>query len=162
MACDCIKRLDDELRKEFNKWLRQNPWYYWKLEADRIGSRALRMPSFRLCGINEEDIEQWKHEVLDEIGRELDIPELRFSRDKIINGDGYVWLHSDGYLHASCLGVSPALVYGPPTLSSLADSRRLSSYLHNPIQLSPSDAEAIREHLYWQLKHYKHEEKRKK
>ena len=38
----------------------------------------------------------------------------------------------------------------------------LKSYLHNPIQLSPSDADAIRKHLYWQLKHYKHEEKRKK
>lgn len=38
----------------------------------------------------------------------------------------------------------------------------LNSYLHNPIQLSPGDAKAIREHLYWQLKHYKHEEKCKK
>lgn len=38
----------------------------------------------------------------------------------------------------------------------------LNSYLHSPIQLSSSDRKAIREQLYWQLKHYKHEEKRKK
>lgn len=74
----------------------------------------------------------------------LDIPELRFSRNKIINGDGYYWLPSDGKLHASCLGISPARVYRPSTLSSLADLRCIRSYLHCPIQLSPSEAETIR------------------
>lgn len=92
----------------------------------------------------------------------LDIPELNFSRDKIINGDGYYWLHSDGKLHASCLSSSPVRVYGPPTLSSLADPRCIRSYLHCPIQLSPSEAETIRKQLDWQLKYYKDEEKRKK
>lgn len=51
----------------------------------------------------------------------LDIPELKCSRERAINGTGYGWQNSDGKIHASCLGIRPSLLYGEPTLSSLAD-----------------------------------------
>lgn len=41
---------------------------------------------------------------------------------KAINGTGYGWQNSEGKKPlACCLGISPFLLYGEPTLSSLAD-----------------------------------------
>lgn len=178
MRTHCKVRHYSREAKRYKEYLRQiTPWLAWKQYA-------------------RERLDDWQREISsDNIRCCYDVPELECSRDETISGTGYGWLNSEGnHLHASCLGIRPALLYGEPTLSSLADDRLshssagipleakteldrmhrnlqkmidrdqlcLKSYLHSPIQLSSSDAKAIREQLYWQLKHYKHEEKRKK
>jgi hypothetical protein len=178
MHTHCKVRHYSRGAKRYKKYLRQiTPWLAWKQYA-------------------KERLNDWQHEISsDRIRCCFDVPELRYSRERAISGTGYGWLNSEGkQLHASCLGIIPARVYGSSTPLLLADNGLsksssvissdakseldrmhrnlqkmiehdqlcLKSYLHNPIQLSPSDAEAIRKQLYWQLKHYKNEEKRKK
>lgn len=139
--------------RRYRKEQRQNPWLVWQREVKRVGDRMLRMPSFRQLGINVEDIERWSREMMGELCRAHVIPGVIPPREKSAESVAEYWHRPDDKPHAMCLG--SRLLYAEPTLSSLADSRCLKSYLHNPIQLSSSDAKAIHEQLYWQLKHLK-------
>lgn len=168
--------------KRYRKWLRQKPQNMWQQELERIGNRVLRMPSFRLLGINEEDVEQWQREMMGELYRAHIIPGAIVSREKSADGGVEYWLRSDGKMPAICFGSK--LRYNEPTLSSLAGSgyntpssfmpseakmfrdvilqstKKMSdrdqpcykSYLHNPLHL-PSDVVIdVREMLCRQLK----------
>ena len=137
--------------KRYRKWLRHKPQNLWQQELERIGDRMLRMPSFRLLGINEEDVEQWKRDMMGELYRSQIIPGAILPREKLAESVAEYWHRSDDKPHAICLGGKR--LFDEPTLSSIADSRCLNSYRHNPIQLSRGDAGAICEQLSWQLKH---------
>lgn len=91
--------------KRYKAYLRQiTPWLAWKQYA-------------------KERLDDWQREIMsDSIRCCFDVPELRYSREKTINGTGYGWLNPDGKLHTSCLGSSPVRLYGEPTLSFLADN----------------------------------------
>ena len=72
---------------------------------------------------SKERLDDWQREIMsDSLRCCFDVPELKYSREQTINGTGYGWQNSEGKKPlASCLGISPFLLYGEPTLSSLAD-----------------------------------------
>lgn len=145
MHTHCKVRHYSREAKLYKEYLRQRTtWHGWKQYA-------------------EERLDDWQREISsDRIRGCFDVPELKYSRERAINGTGYGWLLSDGKsFHASCLGVSPALVYGPPTLSSLADSRCSISYLHNPFPLSTDRRKNRTKILDWRRNHRNNKNKRK-
>lgn len=91
--------------KRYKAYLRQiTPWLAWKQYA-------------------RERLDDWQSEIMSgSIRCCFDVPELKYSREKTIDGTGYGWQNSEGKKPlASCLGISPFLLYGEPTLSFLAD-----------------------------------------
>lgn len=74
--------------KRYKAYLRQiTPWLAWKQYA-------------------KERLDDWQREIMsDSIRCCFDVPELKYSREKTINGTGYGWQNSDGKIHASCFGV---------------------------------------------------------
>ena len=146
--------------KRYRKWLRHKPQNLWQQELERIGNRVMRMPSFRLLGINEEDVEQWKRDMMGELFRAQIIPGVILPREKLAESVAEYWHRSNDKPHAICLGGKR--LFDEPTLSSLAGSgyNTPSSFmpseakmLRDAVQLSLGDAKAIYEQLSWQLKH---------
>lgn len=107
-SSNCKVKHYSRFARSLKKRLRQtNPYVVWQ----------------QLWDDWQQKMEDLQRKILsDRVGGCFDVPELKYSREKTINGDGYDCLPSDGNLHASCLVSSPVRLYGEPTLSSLADS----------------------------------------
>ena len=124
--------------KRYRKWLRQNPCFVWQQEVKRVGDRMMRMPSFRLLGINEEDVEQWKRDMMGELYRARIIPGAILPREKSPESVAEYWHRSDDKPHAICLGGKR--LFDEPTLSSLA------GFGYNiPSSFMPSEAKMLRD-----------------
>lgn len=102
---NCKVRHYSRAAKRYKEYLRQiNPWLAWKQYA-------------------RERLDDWQREIMsDSIRCRFDVPELKYSRERVISGTGYGWQNSEGKKPlACCLGIRPFLLYGEPKLSSLAD-----------------------------------------
>lgn len=122
--------------KRYRKWLRHKPQNLWQQELDRIGNRMMRMPSFRLLGINEEDIEQWKRDMMGELYRAQIIPGAIYPREKSAESVAEYWHRSNDKTHAICLGGKR--LFDEPTLSSFA------GYGYNtPSSFMPSESKML-------------------
>lgn len=105
LRTNCKVRHYSREAKRYKEYLRQiNPWLAWKQYA-------------------RERLDDWQREITsDSIRCCFDVLELKYSRESVISGTGYGWQNSEGKKPLSCcLGISPFLLYGEPTLSSLAD-----------------------------------------
>lgn len=103
LRTNCKVRHYSRAAKMYKEWLKKissNPWLAFQRYYEEL-PRDLSTASF----LNR-----------------LIIPELKYSRERVISGTGYGWQNSEGKKPlACCLGISPFLLYVEPTLSSLAD-----------------------------------------
>lgn len=107
-SSNCKVKHYSRFARSLKKRLRQtNPYVVWQ----------------QLWDDWQQKMEDLQRKILsDRVGGCFDVPELKYSREKTINGTGYGWQNSEGKKpFACCLGISPFLLYGGPTLSSLAD-----------------------------------------